>query len=33
MTVIQESIKTIRDAARELADYNMQESPDLVGIW
>ena len=33
MTVVHESVKSIRDAARELADYNMQESPNLAGIY
>ncbi len=36
MTVVQESMtntESIYDAARKLADYNMEVSPDLVGIY
>lgn len=33
MTMVQESIKSIQDAARELADGNIQSSPDLEAIY
>jgi hypothetical protein len=33
MTVVQKSTESVRDAAWKLADYNMQVSPDLTGIY
>ena len=36
MTVVQENMtgtESIQDAARKLADYNMEVSPDLAGIY